>query len=289
MEILNPSPVAPLPQAMWLTYRAVMETPGLTREGVLDRVVPVAMRAKTPGGDGIHVVRALDALVKLEMVGSLGDRLEAERVHGAAGFVRSLRHRVVSPAEAFGSTYDPPHDLRRGLVWLMRQSPAKALDHDVDVEPVTKVFTNKTRWNTFRSWCEVLGFGQVMLEELAAPGASIGGSKIVPNPTDAVVDVIRHPVGEPLPRGQKVPISQLVEFLRAELPVLPGHPSATFEGLTGSVEEGMRALGVALAGAEERAVLDMEYQSDPSGVMALADYDGTVRYVSSVTIRREVG
>lgn len=289
MEILNPSPVAPLPQAMWLTYRAVMENPGLTREGVLDSVAPAAMRAKTPGGDGMHVVRALDALVKLEMLTTVGEGLEADSIDGAAGFVRSLRHRVVSPAEAFGSTYDPPHDLRRGLVWLMRQSPAKALDYDVDVEPVTNVFTNKTRWNTFRSWCEVLGFGQVMLEELAAPGASIGGSKIVPNPTDAVVDVIRHPVGEPLPRGQKVPITKLVEFLRAELPVLPGHPSATFEGLTGSVEEGMRALGIALAGAEERAVLDMEYQSDPSGVMALADYDGAVRYVSSVTIRREVG
>ena len=50
---------------MWLTYRTVMANPGLTREGVLDRVAPAAMRAKTPGGDGIHVVRALDALVKL--------------------------------------------------------------------------------------------------------------------------------------------------------------------------------------------------------------------------------
>jgi hypothetical protein len=289
LEILNPSPVAPLPQAMWLTYRAVMENPGLTRDGVLDRVVPAAMRAKTPGGDGSHAARALEALIKLEMVTPAGDGLEAERVDGAATFVRTLRHRVVSPPDAFGSAYDAPHDLRRGLIWLMRQSPAKALDYDVDVAPVTKVFTNPTRWNTFRSWCEVLGFGQVMLEELAAPGVSTGGGKIVPNPTDAVVDVIRHPLGQPLPVGQKVSISQVVEFLRTELPVLPGHPSATFEGLTGSVETGLRALGIALAGAEERAVLDMEYQSDPSGVMALADYDGTVRYVSSVTIRRRNG
>ena len=66
LEILNPSPVAALPQTMWLIYRAVMENPGVTREEVLDRAVPTAMRAKTPGGDGSHAARAFEALIQLE-------------------------------------------------------------------------------------------------------------------------------------------------------------------------------------------------------------------------------
>ena len=69
--------------------------------------------------------------------------------------------------------------------------------------------------------------------------------------------------------------------------MLPGHPSATYDGLTGEADEALRALGLALTSAEERQILDMSYQSDPSGVMALPDaHDGRPRYVSAVSIRK---
>jgi hypothetical protein len=80
----------------------------------------------------------------------------------------------------------------------------------------------------------------------------------------------------------------LVQFLRQELPVLPGHPSATYEGLNEDEEEdnALRVIGLALTAAEELKVLTLKYQSDPSGVMALPDAQhGETRYVSAVTIK----
>lgn len=287
MEYLNPSPAAFLPQTMWLTYRTVMERPGLGAEDVLNLMVPSAIRARTPGGDGVHVKRALDALRRLGLVQSEGGGFTADTVAHAAAFLRQLRHRVVSPPASFGPEFDAPDDLRRGLIWLMRQAPTKPLDFDLDVRPVANVFTNDTRWNAFRPWCDVLGFGQVVLGEPAGPGQRQTGGKVVPNPTGAVIDAIREPFGDPLPSGEQIPIAQLVEFLRVEIPVLPGHPSATYDGITGEADEAMRALGLALTSAEERQILDMTYQSDPSSVMALPDaQDGHPRYVSTVTIRK---
>ncbi|ADB29932.1 hypothetical protein Kfla_0819 [Kribbella flavida DSM 17836] len=286
MEYLNPSPASFLPQVMWLTYRTVMERPGLGADDILELLAPAAMRQRTPRGDGVHVQRALDALRHLSLVRSEDGRFTADRVTNAAAFLRVLRHRVVSPPDTFGPEFDAPDDLRRGLIWLLRQSPTKPLDFDLDVRPVTTAFTNDTRWNTFRPWCEVLGFGQVVLGVLAGPGQKQGGGKLIPNPTGAVIDAIREPFGDPLPRDEQIPITQLVAFLRAEIPVLPGHPSATYDGLTGEADEALRALGLALTSAEERQILDMTYQSDPSSVMALHDaHDGRPRYVSTVTIR----
>ena len=164
----------------------------------------------------------------------------------------------------------------------MRESPTKALDYDVDVAPKTSVFVNGTRWNTFRTWCDALGFGQSALDVMAENKA---GNRIVPNPTRAVVDAIAYPFGDALPRGEQLPIGRLVEFLRQELPVLPGHPSATFEGLNEDEGNALRVIGLALTAAEELDVLTLKYQSDPSGVMALPDAQhGETRYVSAVTI-----
>jgi hypothetical protein len=146
------------------------------------------------------------------------------------------------------------------------------------------LFVNDTRWNAFRWWSQALGFSQPALAALSK--SQDQKAKIVPDPTDATVDVIRHPVGEPLPRNERLPIGRLLEFLRAELPVLPGHPSATYDGIGGD-DHGMQVLGLALSSAEQRQVLTMAYQSDPSGVMALPDAQdfGQTRYVSTVTIK----
>ncbi len=109
--------------------------------------------------------------------------------------------------------------------------------------------------------------------------------RIVPNPTRAVVDVILHPFSDDLPRGNQHSINAFVEFLRQELPVLPGHPSATFEGLDANQDNALRVMGFALTGAEELGIVKLDYQSDPSSVMALPDAQhGEARYVSAVTI-----
>lgn len=286
MEYLNPSPAAALPQAMWLAYSATMEHPGCDSTTLLDLVVPTAMRPQTPS-DGSHVKRAVSALLKLSLITETDGTLTAEKVSGPQEFLRQLRHRIVQPPEKFGPEYEGADDIRRGLVWLMRQSPARALDYAEDVEQKEnaeaekKVFVNQARWNTFRMWCDVLGFGQTALDVMAKDRA---GSRIVPNPSRAVVDAISHPFGEALPRGEQLPIGRLVDFLREELPVLPGHPSAIFDGLADD-DNSLRVVGHALTAAEEMKVLTLSYQSDPSGVMALPDAQyGATRYVSAVTI-----
>ena len=147
------------------------------------------------------------------------------------------------------------------------------------------LFTNDTRWNGFRWWSQALGFGQEALRALAVDADS--KAKIIPDPTVAVIDAIQHPFGDALPRGEQIPIERLMEFLRFELPVLPGHPSATYLGLEDDGKLAIAALGLALSSAEQRQLLSMSYQSDPSGVLALPDAQNfrTDRYVSNVTIK----
>ena len=289
MDVLNPSPALCLPQAMWLIYRTIMERPDLSQEETLALVTPIAMRDSTPGG-GAHATRALRGLREFGVVQQSSDGLySAEKVNGAAGFIRLLRHRLVAPPAKFGEEMKGAPDLRQGLVWLMRQIPAQPLYWaDVQTSMPANLFTNDTRWNAFRWWSRALGLSQSALS-IMVTGADqkLTGAKIVADPTEAVIDVIRHPFGTPLPRRESIPIQQLLAFLRDEIPVLPGHPSATYEGLADADSDtGMRALGLALSCAEARGVLSMTYQSDPSGVMALPDAQdhGRNRYVSAVTI-----
>lgn len=283
MEYLNPNPSPALPQAMWLVYRAAMERPGTTTTDLFDLVVPTAIRAGTPSAGG-HFKSAVSALRKLGVLDENSGALKTVEVSGSEAFLRLLRHRIVQPPESFSAYFEGADDLRRGLIWLMRQSPSKALDYEADVAPKTSVFVNGTRWNTFRMWCDALGFGQSALSAMAENKA---GGRIVPNPSRAVVDAITSPFGEALPRRVQLPIGRLVQFLRQELPVLPGHLSATYEGLNEDDDEdnALRVIGLALTAAEEMKILTLKYQSDPSGVMALPDAQhGETRYVSAATI-----
>lgn len=278
MDVLNPSPALCLPQAMWLTYRTIMERPDLSQEETLALVIPIAMRAGTPSSGG-HAIRALRGLREFGLVQQSNDGLySAARVKDAAGFIRLLRHRLVVPPATLGPEMKGAPDLRQGLVWLMRQIPAQPLYwQDVQTSMPANLFTNDTRWNGFRWWSQALGFSR---------SANPKSAKILADPTEAVIDVILHPVGTPLSRREQIPIQQLLAFLRDDIPVLPGHPSATYDGLVDAGDTDMRALGLALSCAEARGVLSMTYGSDPSGVMALPDAQdhGRNRYVSAVTI-----
>ena len=275
---------------MWLTYRAVMKHPDLSQDEILALVVPDAIRVRTPG-DGAHVKRALAGLVEFELVERSPEGLHnSQTVATAREFLRLLRNRLVRPPEERGDDYEGAPEVRAGLIWLLRQSPTEPLDFEVNVAPVMpkNLFINKARWNTFRFWSEGLGFGRPALAAMiSGSGQKASGAKLVADPTTAIIDAIQHPFGDPLPREEQIPIGSFVEFLRNELPVLPGHQSATYPGLTDDPDSGARAVGLALASAEERRVLAMDYQSDPSSVMALPDAQehGKTRYVSAVTIK----
>jgi hypothetical protein len=289
MEILDPGRVLCLPQTMWLTYRVIMERSDLSQEEILGLVTPTAMRSGTPQ-NGVHAARALAGLHAFGLVQQSADGLyQAPKVKDAAAFIRLLRYRLIAPPHTFGPEFEGAPDLRVGLIWLMRQSPTVPLDWDyVQSANSVKLFRNDTRWNAFPRWTQALGFGRPALTAMATgAGQKQTGVKIVPDPTEAVIDVMRHPAGPPLPRSEQIPVQQLLDFLRNELPVLPGHPSATYEGFADDPDNGMRALGLALSSAEERKVLTMTYQSDPSGVLALPDAQdyGRDRYISAVRIK----
>jgi hypothetical protein len=272
---------------MWVIHNTIMKHPDLSEEETLALVIPNAMRESTPMG-GAHAVRALRALREFGLVQRASDGShEAQEVRGAAGFLRLLRHRLASPPMTFGPDFDGAPDLRLGLIWLMRRSPVIPLDWAYVEANSNQIFTNDTRWNVFTDWTKALGFSRPALTAMSTGlGQKETGVKIVPDPTEAVIDVIRDPVGPKLPVSEQIPVQQLLDFLRSELPVLPGHPSATYDGIGNDPDNALRALGLALSCAEQRKVLSMAYQSDPSGVMALPDAQdyGRDRYVSAVRI-----
>ncbi|MCZ4552241.1 hypothetical protein [Gordonia rubripertincta] len=287
MDVLNPSPALCLPQAMWLVYRVVAAKPDLGQDGILELVTPKSMRAGAPQ-QGAHARRALTALREFRLIHEDADGLyQAHETRDAFEFRRLLRRRLVVPPDNIGAGFEGAPDLRSALVWLMRQSPMVPLHYQVNVQTNMPVglFTNDTRWNGFRWWSQAMGFGREALKTLVTDADS--KAMIVPDPTVAVIDAIRHPFGDALPSGEQIPIEKLLDFLRLELPVLPGHPSATYPGFEDDGKRAIAALGLALSSAEQQQILTMGYQSDPSGVLALPDTQNfrKDRYVSNVTIK----
>ena len=285
MKVLDPGQGVALPQAMWLCYSTIAKASGLAAEEVLSLVLPQELRAHAPS-DGAHAKQALSALVEFQIV-SLEDGLLSAEPLDPAGFLRRLRHQVVRPAKDVSESFEGASDLRSGLVWLMTQNPFVPLHYasNVQVAMPPNLFTNDTRWNLFRYWSGALGFARPALDSLARR-EDRAKALIVADPTAAILDVIAHPSSDPLPVGAQIPIASFMAFLRRELPVLPGHPSATYEGLNSDPQDQLAAVGLALNSAEARGVLTMGYQSDPTGVLALPDNGrkAGARYVSTIQI-----
>lgn len=270
---------------MWLLHSTLMARPELSSAELVDAVCPPSIEAPMQGG---HVRRSLAALREFGLVTSDENQLlRAEAVPDVSSFIRLLRRRlVVRPVEVSQDFAGAP-DLRRGLIWLLRQSPLSPLSWEVNVEPNSSApFVNDTRWTGFRPWAGALGFSQAAIGELYPEKTGRAKGRIVPNPTVAVLDAIRRPFGDPLPTRQPIPITRLLTHIRAEIPVLPGHPSAVYEGLSAKDDDLGPALAYALVSAENRGLLKMDYESDTAGATALPDsaVPDKPRYVSTVTI-----
>jgi hypothetical protein len=273
---------------MWLLQKTLIARPDLSSPELIDSVCPPSIEAPGQGG---HVKRSLSALREFGLVSCDEDGLlRAEEVADVSAFIRLLRRRlVVSPSEVAQDFAGAP-DLRKGLIWLMRQSPRVPLSWEANAQTeLAAPFVNDTRWIGFRPWAGALGFSQTAISELYPDKSGRGKVRIVPNPTAAVLDAIRRPFGPPLPISQPIPITQLLAHIRSEIPVLPGHPSAEYEGLSAREDDMGTALAFALVSAESRGLLKMEYESDPTGATALPDSGITnkPRYVSTVTIGAE--
>lgn len=271
---------------MWVTHRALLSRPDLSRQELLEAVCPPSMKNSTPGGEGGHAKMSLSALEEFGFVRQDDNGLlQAEHVQDAHEFIRQLRRRiVVDPSERLPDLVGAP-DLRAGLVWLMRASPIQPLSWKDNVETELTppgLFTNDTRWNSFRLWSGLLGFSQSAPVELDPLGRR---NRIVPNPTPAVLDAILRPFGPQLPVNEQISIARLLAHLRSEIPILPGHPSAVYEDMPVSDDNVGPALALALISAEHRGILKLQYQSDATGTPLPDPTDSkNRRYVSSVTI-----
>lgn len=248
MELLNISPAPYLPRTMWLAFRAVQATPGLTRVELFDAICPEALLPTTPGL-GSHAKRAIDALVKfgllIEPAGgetqplALGIPRDVE----LSEFIRRLRHAVLDgPPDPESS----PDDFKRALVWLLKQSPNDSLTFTKAVQEQPGVFVNETRWNPFVFWASSLGFGRESVHE---------GGGLSSDPSAAVLDAIRNPIGASLATGASMELVSLVQHLGSELPVL----AEASEGQGGSL---LRSLAFALRSLDAQDKITLERHAD---------------------------
>ncbi|MBF6414621.1 hypothetical protein [Nocardia cyriacigeorgica] len=281
MEILDPSGALILPQTMWLCYSTVASNNGVVKEQVLRLVVPEEMLETVPQ-KGAHVRSALDGLIELGLIEVDSEGSLSAEPTDVAGFLRKLRRVVVVFPTDISPSFEGTPDLRKGLVWLMRQNPFVPL-HWKTGDQKEMPFLNGSRWDAFPHWSVALGFARPALKVLSP---SSDGS-ITADPTEAVIDILLNPGSEShFFRGERIQVRAFMDSLRNELPILPGHPSAVYDRMDTDKSNDWAAVGLALNCAEARGVLKMGYQSDPTGVAALPSNEGSgrSRYVSWIEV-----
>lgn len=298
MALLNPSPVLALPITMWLAYQEIARHPGAAADAVVDALCPPIVRAIEPargadGKDGMSPKPATTSVAQLKSLGVLepsseGYRLAAPAVGRYADFVDLLRQRVFDPANCAlptdGDLDKAPGtaDIVVALGWFLTQDPYSGWDWArAEVSAPAGTFANNTRWNGFQDWSVALG--------LAEPTV-LGGSGIVPNPTRAIGCMLRRPVsGPPIETGQELPIRALVDFLRREIPVVPGGRLSRPDGEPDQPDV-MAATSFALLCAEQYGWIRMTSLSDAAEILNLVDPDSTtqLRTVSHFTYLGEV-
>lgn len=281
MDILDPSGALVLPQTMWLCYSTVARNNGVAKEQLFRLVVPEELLETVPQ-KGAHASSALAGLIELGLVDVDSDGLLSAEPTDIAGFLRKLRRVIVVPPKDISPSFEGAPDLRVGLVWLMRQNPFAPLHWETG-DQNEMPFLNDTRWNAFPHWSVALGFARPALKILG-PGSN---GSITADPTEAVLDILLNPKSEShFPSGEQIPVGTFMNALRNELPILPGHPSAVYDGMDTDESSGWAAVGLALNCAEARNVLKMGYQSDPTGVAALPSNEGSgrSRYVSWIEV-----
>ncbi len=291
MALLNPDPALTLPTAMWLTFQTVADLGPLTQSDLLGLISPTAIRrdtatqerdASAPARAAVRTLRDFDLIAPDER-----DRLTTT-VSGAKPvtyrtFCALLRTTLLS-----SPPNDPPldeagaNDLLRALAWLLTTNPiespwmeARAAQQKVPNES-TLVFVNSTRWNGFRYWAEALGFA-----EPALFGAEAGAT-LVANPTRA----LREMVTATYRPGDDVPISRMMQDLRAAIPVLPGGAVSRALGFDYDTRQVDFATAYALDGGQLRGWLSLQRRADAADTMQFAGPDdgGQSRVVSHVVI-----
>jgi hypothetical protein len=291
MALLNPDPALTLPTSMWLTFQTVANLGPLTQSDLFGLISPTAIRrdaatqdrdASAPARAAVRTLRDFD-LIALDPQDRHTTTVSGPKPVTYGAFCALLRTTLLSSPPT-----DPPldeagaNDLLRALAWLLTTNPVEApwMEARAAQQKLpngsTLVFVNSTRWNGFRYWAEALGFA-----EPALFGAEAAAT-LVANPTRALRDLVTATYRP----GDDVPISRVMQDLRAAIPVLPGGAVSRALGFGHDTRQVDCATGYALDSGQLRGWLSLQRRADAADTMQFAALDdsGQPRVVSHVVI-----
>jgi hypothetical protein len=237
---------------------------------------------------------AIKSLQDLGLVSVDGDQLSlaplARKLSAAdlGSFTDLLCRAVLDPDRNVGlsETEDQtgPKDLVRALAWFLTCDPYKPLSLDEITQLQRDAFpalqkdpiVNSVRWDRFVYWAPALGFAsQPLLDNEQR-------AKLISDCTAAV----RRTVLAAWDTGQRVDAADAVDWIIAELPVLPGGRYSRSLGLGAPSASVAASLSFALLCGHDQGWISLGRRSDAAHDVFLADPDSAsgTRRVSEVTI-----
>lgn len=303
MPLINVSASRPIP--MWTVVRLLAIQPGPISVSLAKALLqPVSL--PSAGGTEDTFDRAITTLVDLGLVVNSGDyltlctRLTDLNPNDSATFFDQLRAAVLEPERntqiADDDNQSGPKDLVRALCWLLSLEPHRAVtgaEQDngyfetlmkITIEAghfspnAGKPIVNSIRWNLFTSWAPALGFAAS--DVIHSDGRA---ERLIPDCTAAVHRTILNRWR----RGTQMSIRQLVDSIRADLPVLPGGRYSRELGLPSNPNEVDPALSFALLCGHDQGWIKLDHRSDAASSLGVADPDQAsgARRVSDVTVQ----
>lgn len=272
MGILNQASDG-LPSILIALLRAMRHFGPLPRAELLARCCPPALQQITSSKLGSATLTRWTQLGLFQDDADLvrlhpdTPAMPTERVAELAAISKLLRRILLAPANNLEINTPEPAlagDFTLGLSWALAQDVFAlpgGVHREVEKHMLPQfsespiAFQNDTRWNGFRAWAPVLGFGWT---------EAVGGSPLlVVDPTDAV----RDELPDLFSRNPELPIGDFLARLAERVPVLDG---------------GMyrRAVEERLAPASWRATASHEVSISLSAALVRLDRAGAIRLTS---------
>lgn len=292
MALINDPASRPAP--MWAVVRFLAAE---KRPVAVERAKNLLTPPGLVGDDHKMFEWAVDTLKRLRLAEETPEgylRLTGPAAHlGVAdygAFTGVLRDAVLAPELNSGLGDDDSQvgarDLTRALCWFLSLDPTgesvglgnyPRLQLNVLSPVVGKAIENNNRWNYFKVWAPALGLGA------AALPVSGDASHLVPDCTQAVKQVAQASWGV----AETVSAVEVLDRLRAALPVLPGGAYSTAVGVTspGDTVAGP-ALSFALLRGADEGWWSLKRDADAMRFLSIHDPDrpSSPHSFSSITI-----
>jgi len=304
MAILNPGQgQLVLPEVMWALVRYLSSTQNCSREQLLFRVSPDALRAS--GGTQSTLRWMLDTDLLVEATDGrieFGEVFVTAPPKTEAAFKRGLRESLFgdprNDALIDDTVQDRGLDLVRGLCWLLAQDPVTTVWNWASAQTsgaekagagagptlagfAGRMIVNDTRWNMFVHWAHYMGFAERWT--IGRGSTASMGVSLISSPARAVADAIV----ELWTPGVEVPAEDFCARILDVLPVIPGGRLSQSVGSVSDTTAVHPTLSYAMLVHSFSGLLAFADKSDASGTVLLDlghEDDRKSRRISSVTI-----